>query len=329
MDFTDLLFEVGIPPSETMLLRHDQRGLASLKRGREWFGSFISLQRGDRSPVRGGAKYAAQFVPGQPLPNGSATAVFVGMTQIHGRWPWDASHLPRLWKTDDTQKPHHDNEAVDFEWLDVLSDRIGLRVGWGYAPRSWYQWAGEKRKALIADNENALEQALSTAPLSLVLTEMDKRAKAAEYENAEIGREIARSPAVLDRDFQLCVREARPEQSKFRELLRRVQGDACAVTATNVPDVLEAAHIIPFSEGRSCRDFLSNGLLLRSDIHRLFDQCRLSINPATMEVWLEPNLRDGHYGKLHGKEIETHDVSAALSEHFKRSISAVASTGRI
>lgn len=319
-DFTDLLFDAGIPPNETMLLRHDQRGLAALKRGRDWFGSFMSIQRADRSPVRGGAKYAAQFVPGPALSNGSSTAVFVGMSQIYGRGPWDSSRLPRLWHKDDFKNPTHENEAVDFGWIDALSDRIGQLVDWGDAPRAWYQWAGARRKALISNQENALEEVLLGAPMSLILTEMERRTKASDYENAEINREIARNTEVLDREFQTSIRETRPAQPKFRVLLRSIQGDACAISATNVPDVLEAAHIIPFSEGRTCRDFISNGLLLRSDIHKLFDQLRLSIAPETMQVWLEPALREGHYGYLHGKEIETHDVRAALSEHYKRAV---------
>lgn len=318
-DFSDLLLEAGIPPGETMLLRHDQRGLSALKRGRDWFGSFISIQRADLSPVRSGARFAAQFVRGPALSNGSATAIFVGMTEVYGRWPWDSTRLPRLWLKDDVKNPKDENEAVDFGWLDQLSDRVGLQVNWGYAPRSWYQWADEKRKPLISGERNALAEALSTASMSLVLSEMDKRAKNAEYENAEIARELARNPELLAREFILALRETRPEQPKFRALLREAQGDACAITDTNVPEVLEAAHIIPFSEGRSCRDFVSNGLLLRSDIHKLFDRLLLSIDPKTMQVWLSPELRDGKYGVLHGKEIETHAAPLALAEHFRRS----------
>lgn len=321
-DFTDLLLEAGIPPDETMLLRHDLRGLSALKRGRDWFGSFISIQRAGLSPVRSGARFAAQFVRGPALTNGSATAVFVGMTEVYGRWPWDSAKLPRLWLNNDVKNPKDDNEAVDFGWLGQLSDRVGLQVDWGYAPRTWYQRAGEKRKPLLSGQGNALAEVLSTASISLVLSEMDKIAKNAEYENSEIAREIARNPELLEREFISALREIRPEQPKFRALLRGIQGHACAITDTNVPQVLEAAHIIPFSEGRSCRDFVSNGLLLRSDIHKLFDRLLLSIDPKTMQVWLSPELRDGNYGDLHGKEIETHAAPLALAEHFRRTSNA-------
>ena len=45
---------------------------------------------------------------------------------------------------------------------------------------------------------------------------------------------------------------------------------ACAVTMEHSLPVLDAAHIRPYSDGGEHE--VSNGLLLRSDIHRLFDK---------------------------------------------------------
>jgi putative restriction endonuclease len=59
-------------------------------------------------------------------------------------------------------------------------------------------------------------------------------------------------------------------QGIFRVTVTDAYNRACAVTHEHSLPALEAAHIRPYSDGGEHR--VSNGLLLRSDIHRLFDQ---------------------------------------------------------
>jgi putative restriction endonuclease len=54
-------------------------------------------------------------------------------------------------------------------------------------------------------------------------------------------------------------------------------GRACAITEEHTLPVLEAAHIKPFAEGGPNKIF--NGLLLRSDVHRLFDKGYITVTP--------------------------------------------------
>jgi hypothetical protein len=67
------------------------------------------------------------------------------------------------------------------------------------------------------------------------------------------------------------IRQTRIGQSDFRRRLIQAYGGRCAVTGCTVEEALEAAHIIPDSligdRGMDPR----NGLLLRADVHRLFD----------------------------------------------------------
>ncbi len=58
-------------------------------------------------------------------------------------------------------------------------------------------------------------------------------------------------------------------QGIFRAEVIVAYGRACAVTREHSLPVVEAAHIVPFSE-RGVHE-ISNGLALRSDLHRLFD----------------------------------------------------------
>jgi putative restriction endonuclease len=59
-------------------------------------------------------------------------------------------------------------------------------------------------------------------------------------------------------------------QGTFRAAITDAYDRACAVTQEHSLPVLEAAHIRPYSQGGE--HVLNNGLLLRSDLHRLFDR---------------------------------------------------------
>lgn len=66
-------------------------------------------------------------------------------------------------------------------------------------------------------------------------------------------------------------------QGAFRVLVTDLYERRCAVTNEKALPVLEAAHIKPVSEG-GVHD-LVNGLLLRSDVHTLFDLGYLTVTP--------------------------------------------------
>ena len=101
----------------------------------------------------------------------------------------------------------------------------------------------------------------------------------------------------LFKEKVLAVREG---QSNFRrELLSRYKA-RCCITGCAVEAVLEAAHIIPYNGIES--NIGSNGLVLRSDIHTLYDRDLISVSPE-MQIHVSSRLRDSEYFHLHGKQI--------------------------
>ncbi|MGB8265456.1 MAG: HNH endonuclease [Candidatus Velthaea sp.] len=66
-------------------------------------------------------------------------------------------------------------------------------------------------------------------------------------------------------------------QGAFRLQVTDAYGRRCAVTGERTLPALEAAHIKPFSEVKT--HDVRNGLLLRSDLHRLFDLGYVSVQP--------------------------------------------------
>lgn len=90
-------------------------------------------------------------------------------------------------------------------------------------------------------------------------------------------------------------------QVAFRAALLRVYEGRCAVTGCNEAQALEAAHIVPYKGGET--NHPTNGLLLRADIHTLFDLGLIAIDSKTMKVVLSPTLATGSYSSLASSPI--------------------------
>jgi putative restriction endonuclease len=91
-------------------------------------------------------------------------------------------------------------------------------------------------------------------------------------------------------------------QGSFRILVTDAYERKCAVTNERTLPALDAAHIKPYSE--SGEHLVSNGILLRRDLHALFDQGYVTINPS-MRFEVSRRIKDEFengrdYYKLHG-----------------------------
>lgn len=66
-------------------------------------------------------------------------------------------------------------------------------------------------------------------------------------------------------------------QGIFSIAVREAYDGACAVTREHSVPVLDAAHIVPYARGGEHR--VNNGLLLRRDLHRLYDRGYVTVTP--------------------------------------------------
>lgn len=87
------------------------------------------------------------------------------------------------------------------------------------------------------------------------------------------------APAAYGSDMWGNLTLVRPRlgQGTFRSVITDAYERQCAVTGERALPALEAGHIRPVSEGG--RHQTSNGLLLRSDVHRLFDRGYVTVTP--------------------------------------------------
>lgn len=97
--------------------------------------------------------------------------------------------------------------------------------------------------------------------------------------------------------------KVRPVQGKFRDALFELYSRKCVLTKCSVREALEAAHVMPHN-GNPVWDRPDNGLLLRRDLHTMFDAMLWSIDPKTNKVRLARRLVDKSYSFLADKVID-------------------------
>lgn len=126
---------------------------------------------------------------------------------------------------------------------------------------------------------------------------------------------IVEENAMID-DFQKFINEAkddelqkiqvwinqRKNQNKFKLSLLKKYNSQCLISKIKIPELIEAAHIFPHS--KSGQNNIANGILLRSDLHTLFDCGLLSINPENFKVIIDKSLQKTEYQKFHDLKVD-------------------------
>jgi putative restriction endonuclease len=94
-------------------------------------------------------------------------------------------------------------------------------------------------------------------------------------------------------------------QGAFRVLITDIYNRRCAISGERTLPVLEAAHIKPYE--KSGPHLISNGLLLRADIHKLFDKGYLTVTDQ-YKIEVSKRIREEFengrdYYRYHGQDM--------------------------
>lgn len=92
----------------------------------------------------------------------------------------------------------------------------------------------------------------------------------------------------------------RPQQVIFRKMVLEAYGATCAVTGSTETKVLDAAHIVPYCGPLS--DQISNGICLRTDIHKLYDAGLISF-ASDFRIHVSNRVGDERYRIYHGQPL--------------------------
>lgn len=102
--------------------------------------------------------------------------------------------------------------------------------------------------------------------------------------------------------FTHALVRVRRGQRQFREQLMAAQGHTCAFTGGAPERVLEAGHL--YSYAQLGTHFKHGGLMLRRDIHRLFDDGMLAVEPSNLRIDVAPHLASfPQYARLHDERL--------------------------
>ncbi len=105
--------------------------------------------------------------------------------------------------------------------------------------------------------------------------------------------------------YNYCMQRTRIGQSAFRLNVAEAYSNKCAISGESALPTLQAAHIKPYSESGS-NNLTTNGILLRSDLHRLYDKGYIAITEdykVKVGQRLSTEFNSEYYKMYDGKEL--------------------------
>lgn len=100
--------------------------------------------------------------------------------------------------------------------------------------------------------------------------------------------------------FENVTTTKRDGQARFKRKMLETYSNKCCISGEETPELLEAAHIQPYINKSS--NHIQNGLLLRKDLHTLFDNGLLNISQL-YKIRLSPQIKSKYYLDFEGKSL--------------------------
>lgn len=119
-----------------------------------------------------------------------------------------------------------------------------------------------------------------------------------------------------DSGERLALRRERLSQQFFRDVILAGYGGRCAISGLRVPELTEAAHIIPWSEREDCRLLPSNGIALNTLLHRAYDADLLGIDEKCRVHVSKPLLKGAEDSKMQAFFESVNGSVLQPSRHF-------------
>lgn len=117
--------------------------------------------------------------------------------------------------------------------------------------------------------------------------------------------------AAMPLEFASRAIRARRGKRQLREKLIQAHGQRCAITGACPVDLLEVAYVVPFPDGDV--HTVGNAILLRSDLHTLWDLDLIVLDPETLAVQVSPRLKGSIYENIAGRKITERPGAPRLS----------------
>ncbi|WP_315093513.1 HNH endonuclease signature motif containing protein [uncultured Cellulomonas sp.] len=199
-------------------------------------------------------------------------------------------------------KCHHKFEMPRSDVVDVMQYRARYDAAWTSLDGTLDQ-TEIRSLAVNAGEFNAMRPLDWGAFCDALLTKGAGHAVGRVSARLDLSWPLGTSPIVeLPQGFGQALVRVRRGQQQFRDHLLATQGSTCAFTGGAPTRVLEAGHL--YSYAQLGTHFEHGGLMLRRDIHRLFDDGLLAVQPSTLRIDVAPSLaRYPQYARLHDETL--------------------------
>ena len=233
---------------------------------------------------------------------------YVKRKESHNRKRGYVYYTPAFYENFDDKWRHPVNrlaryaQRIDIDkWQNRLDDGVSVRGLGSVGPNEIQMAVFEIEPQLFDTIESELKTASQTQD-RVVASDGNAFSEVASATTEVVSTDYF-SPTELKDERQRRIVEIveRRGQPDFRRKLVAAYNGVCPVTGCDAVAALEAAHIIPYCGPES--DHVTNGLLLRADIHTLFDLDLIGINPKTLEVELAEVLKNSVYSELAGRKL--------------------------
>jgi putative restriction endonuclease len=163
----------------------------------------------------------------------------------------------------------------------VNSGRTGMVSGIGRCMPFWNEFANDKERLFL-------------------LAEKYK----AEYRSMSLEQHLSISPSELFGKDREAVIKQRVNQSAFRTMILANYENRCCITGINVPELLVASHIIPWSDNQEQRLNPENGLCLSALYDKAFDCGLIGVRPDYTIV-LSKELKEYHHFDFYDRHFKS------------------------
>lgn len=209
------------------------------------------------------------------------------------------------------------NGAEDFE--SFQSKIVNLRKQWGgfepdpmigciilakpfFFPRDeWIPAPANWSSSIVQGKTYSIDDSIGATVWAMVQERLTRYIRSYEFKEDTI-QKVAEDVALYGSGY---LTRARLGQGAFRVLVTEIYNRRCSITGERTIPVLEAAHIKPYAKSGPHK--INNGLLLRSDLHKLFDLGYLTITSdfhVEVSKRIKKEYENGReYNAMHGKSL--------------------------
>jgi hypothetical protein len=210
-------------------------------------------------------------------------------------------------------------------YTDDISEVIKKVVfdGWSVRVKSYPKSGGKAREGTLGFGKRSIVNYEIADELRYIVANAPKSPKNALSDNIEVHANDSSSieTEISDDSSNSKVDEkvlqsikTRRGQPAFRKALLDAFHGTCCVTGSKVEALLEAAHIIPHSTETNYSVF--NGLLLRTDIHTLFDLGLLCITESGV-VKIDSSLKNSEYFQHDGDRVMGSELPSEMGQNLR------------